>query len=138
VGEDAERVFPDQLALEVVAEQAWGAEEGVHQRPVRGTRGRGVAVPGVRLARLDAARRQPLPQELAVARPDAENMALVAAGIGGGQEKAVAPDDRRRIALAGQCRLPEQVVPITPGERHARVLGVSLAAGPAPLRPVRG
>src|SRR4051812_39755603 len=125
-------MLPDRLAVEVVAEEARGAEEGVHQDPVSGTRGRGVAVPGMRLARRDTARRQPLPQEFAVAGLYTQDVPFIPPGLGGSQEDPVAPDDWRRIALAGQRRLPEQVVLIAPGERYLGILGVALAAGAAP------
>src|SRR5262249_30385017 len=103
-----------------------------------GTRRRRPAVPDVTPLGADVPGGGALPEHLAVAGPDAQDVALGAALAGGGEEDAVAPDDRGGVAGAGQLRLPEEVRRLAPGKGGFRVVAVTLPAGAAPLRPVGG
>src|SRR5262249_49178199 len=119
-----------------VAEEAGRAEEGVDPFAVGGAAGRGVAVPVVGLAGVVLAGGDALPEDLAVAGAEAQDVALLAFVRGGGRKYGVAPDDRRGVAAAGQRRLPEHVLPFAPGQRDAVVAAVALTAGAAPVGPV--
>ena len=55
----------------------------------------------------------------------------------GREEDAVAPDDRRGVALAGDGRLPQDVL-LGPLDRHILVAGDACAIGPAETRPIAG
>src|SRR5262249_19425215 len=121
-GEDAEAVPPQQVALEVVAEQARRPEEGVDALAVGGTRTGAVTVPGVRLARRHPLRGGPPPQDVAVRRADADHVALVAVLARGGQKDVPAPDDRRGVAAARQLGPPEHGALFAPGPGPARVV----------------
>src|SRR5207248_10885096 len=59
--------------------------------------------------------------------------------LGGlGHEHAVAADDRRRVALVGQRRLPADVFGRTPVQRQVLFGSVALAVRAAPGGPVAG
>src|SRR5262249_23725280 len=132
---DAEVLLPDELAVHVVAEDAWGAEGGEDVLAVGGAGRRGVAVPVVRRLPGHVLRRGLLPQHLAVAAAPAEDVTPPAAVVGAGQEDAVAPDDRRRVADAGQLRLPQDVLLLAPLQHDLLALDVALFGGAAPVRP---
>ena len=61
------------------------------------------------------------------------------AADGRGEEDAVAPDDRARVAEAGDRRLPADVRPVlhVPGDRRVLAVGDAGRVRPAELRPVR-
>src|SRR5258708_4172246 len=124
-------MMPEQLALEIVAEHARRAEKGINVLTIGDTRCRGMRPGPVRLVgfALDLA----LPLRFSVG-PNANDVAHGAGAVGTGQEDAVAPDDRRRMARASrQLQLPKQVLGIAPFERDLGIGGVTLARGAAPL-----
>ena len=105
VVDDAELVLPDDLAVEVEREQAVAAERRVDQLPVGRWRGRRKSVLVVHV--LDAGLRdERLPQLLAVAARIRQHRQPLAVAVAGGEEDAIAPDNRRRVAAAGHGGLP--------------------------------
>src|SRR5262249_53557711 len=72
----------------------------------------------------------------AVAGANAENVPFLAILAGGSQEHAVAPNDRRGVAAPWQRGLPRKILCLAPLEGHVRIVGVTLAAGAAPLMPL--
>src|SRR5262249_27728756 len=104
-------VGPEELAAHVVAEQAAGAEEDDYPLAVGHRRGRGEAVlvahPALRGVFGPAA-----PQEASVGLVEAVDGALPAVRAGRGEEDAVAPDDRRGVAPAGDPYPPEDAGPL--------------------------
>src|SRR5437667_9683160 len=93
--ENAEVMFPYQVSLHVVTDKAGRSKKCVDPAAVRDTRGRGVTVPFMGLARHGAFRRQLLPKDFAVRGLNAQNIALIAVGTGGRQKNVIAPHDGR-------------------------------------------
>src|SRR5262249_6062063 len=108
------------LAVEVDAQDAGVAEEGVDALAVGRRRARGVAVLEADLFRRRV-RGDRLPEELAVGAVQAEDRAFLAAVGRGGEEEAFAPDNGRRVTLARQAYFPEDVFRPRPPIRVAGV-----------------
>src|SRR5208282_3838890 len=79
-----------------------------------------------------------LPEEVAVAPVEAEELAFAFLLEAGGDEDAVAPDGRRGVALAGDGHLPGDVVGLAPFQGHGAFVANAVAAGAAPAGPVAG
>src|SRR5262249_6697369 len=113
--ERAEGLLPELFTLQIVAEQARRSEESVDAVAVGGAGGRGPAVPDVAALGRNVPGGGLLPEQLAVAGPDAQDVALGPPVASGGQEDPVAPDDGGGVAGAGEPRLPEEVLGLAPG-----------------------
>ena len=153
LGDAAERLLPQQVAVEVEHVQAGRFEVGVDGRPVGRDCRRRVGVLAMAVVVHRAVVDRPLPQLLAAARVvgqrlerveavDADAVGMQVPGLEietemvrssvpfrrlstldrRRQEDAIAPDDRRRVAAAGNGCLPGDVLPGRP------VLGIRRAA----------
>ena len=78
------------------------------------------------------------PDSLAAESVDAEQDALVFFGKAAGEENLVAPNDRRRVALAGDGNFPGNVPGAAPPGRDALFSADPVASRPPPTRPVFG
>ncbi len=78
------------------------------------------------------------PDDVALVGVDADQGAVRAVGGGGLQEQALAPDDRRRVALAGNANLPADVFLVAPLDGDVFVGGGSGAVGSTEPRPLGG
>ena len=96
--------------MEVVAKESRCAEEGVHALAIRGASGRSVRVPGVNGLFGEFYRGRSLPHDFAGLAFDAKNESFRAGFGRGGHENAIAQDDGRLVARAGQVDLPFQVL----------------------------
>src|SRR6266498_3482452 len=168
-GQDAavvtERLFPDQLAVEAVAIDAFRTEIGIDVFAVGDGGGSGV-IAALMAVVVDAAFvRGLLPQYLPGVAVEAERLEgvelvhpvpigmrelfiadyslgrLVARGFGAafdvsGQENFFGPDDRLRKSLTGDRRLPQNVLRHVPFSRRIFVVRNALGVRAAPLRPV--
>src|SRR6516162_5660106 len=152
----AEVLAPNQFAVEVQAVEAIGAEIGEDMLAVGDGRGRGEA--GGDVARLvgNLLVNGLLPEDLARLAAHGEDDELMvesrgevvmraganelgfdgfAEGDRRGEEDVVAPDDRRRMPLAGNRGLPADVLRFAPLSRRLRGGRNTSAERPAPLRP---
>lgn len=142
----AEVRFPFEGAVEVVAVEAARAEEGEDDAAVGdgGGGGEGVVVLAAFVG--DFLAGDFLPEDFAGGAIKAEDGELqgfagfgrgdLAGGRDGGEEKdAVAPDDGRGIAFAGDGGFPLDVVGLAPGERGIGERGGAGAERAAPLGP---
>ena len=77
-----------------------------------------------------------LPEELAGFRVEAEQQSLFGLLDRGGQEYAIAPDNRRRMTLAGYGCFPEDVVGIAPADGHGGFEAAAVAPRTSPAGPV--
>ena len=157
--------LPEQLAVEVVRVQALRPEPRVHALAVHDRRGRGEAAAAVARVVGVALPRGLLPQHLpavGVHRQHLQRLRAVGAHAVGmrrtpcprrgasrageagladvaldrrGQEDAIAPHHRRRVAAAGDGRLPQHVLGRAPRERQAGLGRDALAVRAAELRP---
>ena len=139
----ARRLPPDFVAVEIVTDRhhVGVVEEGdVDVFAVGGRRRAGEAVEAVLVleARLHDG---PVPKDAAVGPVEAEQFAVAFLLVfidAGGDEEAVAPDDRRRVADAGDGRLPADVLLRPPRFGEAGFGGSAVAARPAPAGPLLG
>src|SRR5262249_44716711 len=107
------RLMPDLLAGEIDAQDAVVAEIGVDALAIGGRRARGMAILVLARLRLGIGG-ESFPKLLAVVAGQAQDRTAFAVVVGRGQEDAVFPDDRRRVAGAGQIDFPEDIFGIRP------------------------
>src|SRR5207249_3491908 len=107
------------VALEVVADQSTCPQKGDHPLAIGHRRGGGVAVL-ITYSRFGwPLRHRARPQQLAILLAQAVDEAILAALAGAGQGDAIAPGDRRRIAVARDAGAPNDVVAVLrPGDRQ--------------------
>jgi len=136
VREAADLAVPDDPAVEIDRQQAVAAKRRVDAASVGRRRGRRVAV--LRVAELDAAlRHEGFEELLAVGAAEPEDREALAAVVGGGQEDAIAPDNRRRVAAPRDRRAPGDIFLCRPPVRIRTVGHEALSRWPSPARPVR-
>ncbi len=139
-GERAGRFAPQLLAVHVVAgddDVGRLQERDPDALAVGGGRAAGVAVELVHLLRRRG-QHGLLPERLAAAPVEAEQIALLALGNVGRHENAVAPDDRRGMAHAGDGGFPRDVLGAAPVDGSFHLVGNAVAERPAPGRPFAG
>ncbi len=77
-----------------------------------------------------------LPEELARFRFEAQQQSLFGLLDRGGQEDAITPDNRRRMAFAGYGCLPEDVIGIAPADGYGGFEAAAVAPRTPPAGPV--
>src|SRR5262249_253289 len=161
----AERLFPDQLAVEVITVDAFRTEVGPYVFPVGHWRRRGVIPALVAVIVNDPFIRGLLPEDFARVAVEAERLEsvelvdaipirmpelftgvkvrrrLVRVRRGasldvGGQENFLVPDDRLRKPAAWKRRLPQDVLRLAPFGRQVFVVRDALRVRATPLGPV--
>ena len=126
--------MPQHAPVQVERHQTPPAERGVHALAVRDRRGGGRAVLAVHPLRRPRGHLG-LPQQRPVAAAVGEHEQPAAAVAPRGEEDAVGPDDRRRVAAARNGRAPDDVLGGAPAVRVAGAVNESLPGRSAPAGP---
>ena len=135
VVDHAELAVPHDLPAHVDGDQPVPPERCVDTLAVGRGRRRRVAVLVVDV--LDAVlRNERLPQHTPVGAAERDHRHAASVVARRGQEQAVAPDDRRRVATARHGHLPLDAARGRPRIRVLRLRHMTLRRGATPLRPV--
>src|SRR5205085_1348058 len=100
--------------VKVITIQARRPEEGVDPLPISRAGSGRISIPGMRFAGIFFMGNWTIPQEAAILGSHAEKKAVAAIGAGRCQKDAASRDDGRRVPLAGEGGLPEDIVALIP------------------------
>ena len=130
-------VGPERLPGVAQRDKAAVAEAGIDALPIGCRRGSGVGVAAF-LAPRHLLEDGPVPEYPAACAVQRQHMATTAVVRGGGDENAIAPDDRGGPGLAGQGCFPANIFPGAPAEGKPGLGGGTLTGGAAEAGPVFG